>query len=188
MHRLAVIGALFAGACGATDDRPRTLSYITDTILAPTCALAECHSAFRQQVGDEFDTVEAARRSIVANGLVVYPDDVIDARHSLLITVLRDGAPSILDPGSGNVRMPYDAPMPDADVDLIQAWIADGAAGAQCTPNAQGRGCSLTAGVGGTLLYHVVECSDGNVGAVVTDCLPSQTCEFYRENGQCTDR
>ena len=75
--RLVPYGVLLASACGsATDDRPATLDYITETILAPTCATAECHSDFKRQVGDQFDTPAGARRSIVANGLVVYPDDI----------------------------------------------------------------------------------------------------------------
>src|SRR5882762_10165490 len=99
MNRLVLV-ALLAGACGsATDDRPPTLDYITETILAPSCANAECHSAFKQAVGDQFDTPAATRRSIVANGLVSYPADVADPTSSLLIRTLRVGAPSILDPG-----------------------------------------------------------------------------------------
>jgi hypothetical protein len=186
MNRLVLLGALLAGACGtATDDRPPTLDYITEAILAPSCATAECHSAFKRQVGDVFDTPASARRTIVANQLVVYPDDVADPAHSFLITTLTVGSPSILSPGSGNVRMPYDAPMPDADIELIKAWIAGGALGAQCEPNADHRGCLATT-VAGQTEYEVVECIDGNAGAVVTVCPPDQTCQFYKGNGTCT--
>jgi len=185
MTRLVLAGALLAGACGtATDDRPATLDYLTETILAPTCATAECHSAFKQQVGDVFDTPASARRTIVANQLVAYPDDVTDPARSFLVTTLTVGSPSILRPGSGNVRMPYDAPMPDADVALIEAWITAGAHGAQCEPSAEGRGCLATRVAGGTE-YQVVECNAGEVGAVVTVCPPDQVCQFYRGNGQC---
>src|SRR5947207_2934766 len=141
MTRLVLIGALLA-ACGAADDRPRTLSYITDTILVPTCAVAECHSAFKQEVGDQFDTVAAARRSIVANALVVYPYDTAAPDQSYLIKTLTVGVQSRL--GNGKVRMPYDAPMPDADVALIASWIAGGAEGAQCLANDAGQGCTVT--------------------------------------------
>jgi hypothetical protein len=188
MTRPGLIGALLASACGsATDDRPATLDYITETILAPTCATAECHSAFRRQVGDVFDTPASTRRTIVGNGLIVYPDDMVDPAHSFLITTLTVGSPSILNPGSGNVRMPYDAPMPDADIRLIEAWIASGVPGAQCEPNAEGRGCRAT-NTGGQTEYAVVECIDGNVGAVVTVCPPDQVCQFYTGNGQCVTR
>ena len=185
MNRFVLVGALLASACGsATDDRPPTLDYITETILAPTCASAECHSAFKRQVGDEFDTPAAARQSIVANRLAVYPDDMADPAHSFLITTLRVGEPSILSPGSGNVRMPYDAPMPDADIRLIEAWIASGVPGAQCEPNAQNRGCSVS-NVAGQNVYKVVECVDGNIGADVMMCPLGQVCDFYTANGQC---
>src|SRR3954463_9414818 len=125
MYRLALI-ALAASACGsATDDRPPTLDFITETILAPSCASAECHSAFKREVGDQFDTPAAARLSIVANGLALVSDQE-DPASSFLVRSLTVGNPSILDPGSGNVRMPYDEPMPDADIELIKRWIADG--------------------------------------------------------------
>src|ERR1044071_3941212 len=107
MNRLAPSAALLAGACGsATDDRPPTLDYITETILAPTCALAECHSAFKQQVGDVFDTVESTRRTIVLNHLVDETDQDSPA-SSFLIRTLTVGTPSILDPSLGNIRMPF---------------------------------------------------------------------------------
>jgi hypothetical protein len=185
MKRLVLI-ALWSGACGsATDDRPATLDYITETILAPSCATAECHSAFKQEVGDEFDTPAAARRSIVANTLVAYPDDMTAPSGSYLIQALRVGEPSILDPGSGLVRMPYDAAMPEADIRLIESWIADGVLGAQCVPNAQDRGCLVTSGPQGEPIYQVVACTAGNVGDVVETCTGTQLCTFYTGNGQC---
>jgi hypothetical protein len=185
MVRFVWAGALVAAACGSSiDDRPATLEYISETILAPTCALAECHSAFKRQVGDVFDTPASTRRTIVANQLVAYPDDVADPSRSFLIKTLTVGSPSILDPDSGNVRMPYDAPMPDADIRLIEAWIARGIPGAQCEPNDQNRGC-IAPTVAGRTEYDVVECVDGNVGAIVTVCPQGQVCSFYTGNGQC---
>jgi len=188
MKRLVALGAVLASACGnATDDRPATLEYITQTILAPSCASAECHSAFKRQVGDQFDTVDATRRTIVGNQLVAFPDDVSDPAHSFLIQTLTVGTPSILYPGEGNVRMPFDSPIPDADVQLIEAWIADGAPGAQCLPNAEQRGCLATT-VGSVTTYKVVECVGGTIGAIVTVCPGDQSCTIERGNGQCLAR
>jgi len=188
MHRFVLVGALLAGACGsATDDRPPTLDYITETILAPSCASAQCHSAFKREVGDEFDTPEAARQSIVANGLVHYPDDTRDEASissSFLIRTLTVGTASILSPGSGNVRMPYDAPMPDADIELIKSWIRAGAPGAQCVANADGRGCQVEE-VANLPVYRVVTCVDGNATGVVQVCPSDQICDFYMGNGTC---
>lgn len=191
MKRLVLIGAVLVGACGGTDDRPRTLEYITQTILAPTCAAAECHSAFKQAVGDQFDTVDAARRSIVGNSLVIYPDDMTAPRSSILVQSLTVGLNSILDPMSNTtVRMPYDAPMPDADVDLISAWIADGAPGAQCVPSAQNRGCLVghTDTTPVMPIYQVVECVDGVVGNVVQTCAQKQICSLFTGTGQCVNQ
>ena len=192
MKRLVLIGALLgsaAGACGVTDDdRPRTLEYITQTILAPTCAAAQCHSAFKREVGDQFDTVEATRQSMVVNGLVTPGDP-----NSFLIQSLTIGVRSMF--GSNMVRMPFDAPMPDADVALIRAWIVEGARGAQCLANEQGNGCSIT-GTGSNRVFHVVQCVDGNIGPVVMDCpladpnatppRPQSVCSISTGNGQCT--
>lgn len=179
--RVAFAGAALAGAaCGGTDDRPRTLAYITEAILVPTCAAAECHSAFKQAVGDQFDTVDATRRSIVDNGLVA-PGDPAD---SLLIQSLTTGVPSILDPGGADVRMPFDAPIPDADVQLISAWIEAGAAGAQCLPG--GRGCSTTTS-GANTVNAIVECSaDGDAtDAVVLDCAVNKPCLIVNGTPRC---
>jgi hypothetical protein len=185
MNRLAPFAVLFAGACGtATDDRPATLDYITETILAPTCALAECHSAFKQQVGDVFDTVESARRTIVIRPLAV-PENAADPSRASLIKTLTIGTPSRLNPGSGNVRMPFVSPMPDADIHLIETWIRAGIPGAQCLPNAQNRGCQVVT-VGAIAQYNVVECVDGNAGAVVQACSAIQICDPESGNGQCT--
>lgn len=132
MYRLAIV-AIALGACGtATDDRPRTLEYITSTILVPSCANDECHSAYRHAGlpgtnGYGFDTVKTANASIQCGGLVA-PNDV---EGSFLVTVLtRPGGPDMSSTGgSQNARMPYDKPLPDPDIALIEDWIATGAVG-----------------------------------------------------------
>jgi hypothetical protein len=178
--------ALLLGACGsATDDRPPTLEFITETILAPSCASAACHSSFKREVGDAFDTPENARLTIVANSLVVL-DEQDDPDASFLIRSLTVGVPSILDPGSGNVRMPYDTALPDADIELIRAWIREGIPGAQCVANAQDRGCSVTR-EGDRAVYRVVECVDGNIERAIETCSGDEICTVRSGNGQCVD-
>jgi hypothetical protein len=170
MHRL-VVAALVLAACGSTtDDRPQTLPYITEAILRPTCGVTQCHSQFRQELGYVFDTVASARESIVGLNLVTIPDDQAMPDQSRLLRSIEVGLPSVLSPGSGNVRMPYDAPMPNEDVELMRMWIRSGASGAQCLP-----------GIDVCEAKEVHACdSDGNL-----DVVPIQTCSGNCLNGAC---
>jgi hypothetical protein len=179
MQRLVLSGALLVGACGVTDDRPANLEYITNAILAPTCAMAQCHSAFKRAEGDQFDTVEAARLSIVGNVLVDPLGGPLDPTQTFLIQSVTVGTRNR---EGETIRMPYDAPMPDADVQLIIQWIRDGAKGAQCIANAEGNGCARSAD-GKT---RVVKCVDGTIGDTVQDCTGNQLCSFNVGNGKCS--
>jgi hypothetical protein len=175
MHRLALLVALSAAACGSLDDdRPATFPYIQAAILNPTCAKAECHSSFAQEVGYDFGSVDEARFSMVGDPSfslppLVNPGDTTP-EDSYIIQALTYGSPGPVTPGT-NVRMPYDEPMPAEDIKLIERWIETtdddtglGSIGAQCVPNAQGLGCYNG---------NVVPCSsDGNV----TNTTPTTTC------------
>ena len=184
MPRLVLVAALL-GACGSeVDDRPATLEFITETILAPSCAVAQCHSAFKRQVGDQFDTVEATRVTMVANGLVIEAN-ASDPLTSYLVQSLTVGVTSLLDPEDGLIRMPYDSPLPDADIELIKRWIAGGIHGAQCVPNAEGRGCQTFIDVDGRRATRVVECVEGDVGDTIAVCPVDQRCTYDTGNGQC---
>jgi len=110
MFRLAVAAAVACAACSQTDnDRPATLQYITEAILQPSCAQDVCHSSYTRTKGYAFDTVAAARQSLQMPG-VVQPTE---PESSLLYTVLVRQVK----------RMPYDAPLPQKDIDLILRWI-----------------------------------------------------------------
>jgi hypothetical protein len=166
MRSLAWLALVIASA-GCTrdaDDRPRTLAYITEAILAPTCGKAECHSTFAQTEGDVFDTVVGARYTIVHDPLVTIPNDELAPTGSQLYQSITIGLPS-LEGLSGKIRMPYDAPMPNEDVYLIESWIAGGADGAQCIPDT-GYVCNGN---------NLVACTaDGNYGELQMTC--SGTC------------
>lgn len=111
-----VVLALAAAACAAeTDERPAEFAYIVPAILAPSCATATCHSARTQREGLDFSSVDAARATFMNEGLVVNVDE---PPNNQIITILRD---------SGEKRMPIDSPLPEADIALIEAWIAAGA-------------------------------------------------------------
>jgi len=122
MQRLA-IAALVLAACGTSDDeRPRNLDYITEAILAPNCGAATCHSSFRQAKGFVFDTIAGARTTFQNDDQLIRFDES-DPNQTpglvLNLTIEQPKAP----------RMPYNAPIPDADVALIEDWLKFGAPG-----------------------------------------------------------
>lgn len=119
MYRLVLAAVVALAACTQTDnDRPATLEYITEAILQPSCGQHVCHSSLRMEKGYAFDTVEAARRSLAPSVGLVQPGD---SANSLLVNALIRTVK----------RMPYDAPLPDKDIDLIRRWIDSGAPGVE---------------------------------------------------------
>jgi hypothetical protein len=157
--------ALAVAACGTTtDDRPRTIAYVTEAILAPTCGQAQCHSTFRQARGDVFDTVVAARRSLIVNGLISFDSapqyDPANPKNAILIQWLTQTDPL----GRGIGRMPYDSPMPNEDVNFLELYIKEGAPGAQCDPDANAAGLACNN-------RTVYKCNaDWTFGELVADC------------------
>ena len=157
MHRLIWMPALALAACGTeTDQRPRTVEYITEAVLAPNCGNAQCHSSFRNVSGYAFDTVQRAQQSLVGLAGFVDLDDkkepVVDISTSLLLTVLTRTVK----------QMPYDQPLAEPDIDLIARWIDYGAPGAQCDPSINGG--KLCIG------NRAVECGVDFNFASITDC------------------
>jgi hypothetical protein len=114
---IAIAGVLFAGACGddPVTSRPARWSYISAAIIQPSCATASCHTKLSRTYGLELETREGGYVNLVGGRLVVpgRPD------QSKLVYLLR---------GIEVTRMPPDAPLPDADVALIERWILEGAA------------------------------------------------------------
>ncbi len=160
MHRLAYL-ALLCGACGV-DNRPLTIEYVTETVLAPNCGAAQCHSAFSANYSDVFDTVEGARATIVNNQLLSFDSASLDppaydpanpSQAHLIRTITVGAIPAI-------GRMPWDAPLPEQDIELLERWIAAKAPGAQCNP-VDDLACD------DDLLKS---CNDWNFGGVIEDC------------------
>lgn len=119
-------------ACTTTDDRPQTLAYITETILAPNCAAAECHSATKRQNHYVFDTVENANLSLGAHLddgtgtagplLDACTMPPCDARNEPLFKILTVGD------AYGN-WMPLDQPLENLDIAFMKNWYQNGADG-----------------------------------------------------------
>jgi len=152
--RFIVIPLALLAACASDDyQRPRTVEYLTDAVLVPSCAAAQCHSSFARKDGYSFSTVDEARDSIVdmVAGAIDAPDHG-DPDDALFVQVLTRTVK----------RMPYDQALPDGDQELIRDFIAIGAPGAQCNPDNGETQC-----LG---LDKLITCGDDYNFTVVEDC------------------
>jgi hypothetical protein len=119
--------------CDAPGDREPSWSYIHGAILLPNCATSNCHS-----------NLGASPLGTSAAGLQ------LDGRESsyFVLTGRACEGTSTIEPPAGNVvvpgeperskllhllrgdevdRMPPDVPLPDAEIELIERWILEGA-------------------------------------------------------------
>jgi hypothetical protein len=110
---LTSLAALTAPGCGSeTDERPATKAFIIAAILTPSCGNGGCHSSASATEGYSFGTLDEANEALQ---VLVDPGN---PNRSRLLSVLRS---------TGDDRMPLDAPLPDDDIALIEAWIQGGA-------------------------------------------------------------
>jgi hypothetical protein len=107
--------ATLIGCGGTTDDRPARWSFISATIVEPSCATVNCHSAVAQRAGVDLHDRNTGWNSLVSRGFV-QPND---QTHSSAILYLMNA--------QGSIRMPPDVPLPEADIALIDKWIQNGA-------------------------------------------------------------
>ena len=187
---LLLAAAALVPACDTvgTDNRPLELDYLTVAIFQPSCGATQCHSTFAQADGAVFDTPEAVRRTLVDYGWLNFNYDHYDPEEpndSAFIRLI-----SLTDPFGNNQtpRMPYDAPLPDKDFQLLRTWLWDpdvspdgegaSARGAQCNPDAFGGiACRKT---------EVVECTaDWNFGEVLATCAKGCIKELCPYDGPC---
>ena len=109
-----LVGAqlLVVAGCGqSADDRSTSWSYISTAIVQPNCATANCHATITQRSGVDLSRIKEGYE-VLLSGHYVNTDD---PGGSPLVLLLR---------GVGNRRMPHDFPLPNADIELIERWIA----------------------------------------------------------------
>ena len=112
---LAGLAALLAVGCGGTtDDRPPKWSFISATIMEPSCATVNCHSAITQRASIDLHAKDVGYYTLL-NGFYVIPTDVTGSSLVYLLNA------------AGSLRMPPDNPLPAADILLIERWIEAGA-------------------------------------------------------------
>ena len=122
--------------CGTTiDDRPRTTAYVTETVLAGSCAQAQCHSSFRNAKGYALDTIASVKNTLRYE-IESNPDgsslisDQPSAVDQPLDIILRRRNGDQYEGIRGLNAMPLDSPLPEADIVLLTEWAAKGAPGA----------------------------------------------------------
>jgi hypothetical protein len=113
MRSLLAVG-LACGCAGSPDERPSNWSYIQAAVIAPNCATSSCHSARTAVAGVALDDPNTAYTTLIDRHYVIPGDDT-----STLLLLLE---------GDERRRMPPDAPLPQADIDLVRTWIVEGAA------------------------------------------------------------
>ena len=123
---LPVVAALGVVGCGGDDTRPATFSYIHATILRPSCTTSACHSELSATAGLQLDTRAGAYLGLT--GRVCGSDAPGQPPRNLV----NPGQPEssrlmYLLLGTEARRMPPDVPLPEADIDLVEQWILEGA-------------------------------------------------------------
>ena len=127
--------ALSAVAAGCGEERPPVWAYISPAIIQPNCATSSCHSRLTAVAGLDLSEIDGGYRSLMTQRL---PNDGIRERErynegrgsprqlvtpgnpagSRLINMLR---------GRGAPLMPPDRPLAEANIELIEQWILEGA-------------------------------------------------------------
>lgn len=113
MSRFVLFASLCCACAGEPGERPATWSYIHAAVIAPSCATSSCHGDRVETAGIALDDPDTAYDALLGR-LYVTPGDP----GSALIQLLE---------GVEVGRMPPDAPLPQADIDLVRTWIELGA-------------------------------------------------------------
>lgn len=119
-RRLALFAAAAAAliGCGSmTDERPLKWSFISAAITEPSCATVNCHSEVAHYNGVDLHERAAGYASLTVKGFTRL-NDPMDPTSAPVLLLMR---------AEGSIRMPPDVPLPEADIVLIQNWIAAGA-------------------------------------------------------------
>jgi hypothetical protein len=136
-----------AGGCGQ-DNRPAEWAYLSPAIFQPNCATTSCHGPAAAVSGLDFSTPDNGYASLTKLWIwVVYPPDggtspapgapcAIES-GTKVCEVMERPLVTPYDPAGSRVvnmlrarnapRMPPDRPLPEADIELVERWILNGA-------------------------------------------------------------
>jgi hypothetical protein len=148
--------AVASAGCGGADPRPAVWDIISPEIFQPNCATTSCHSPAAAVLGLDFSTPDSGYMSLT--GLWVWiaiPPDVgappgvpcATVAGTLVCEQMGRALVTPFDPAGSRVvnmlrardapRMPPDRPLTEADIELVERWVLDGACrtGTSCAGN-----------------------------------------------------
>ena len=152
--RIAVLGAVGSTGCGS-EVRPADWEYISTVILQPNCATVSCHSRAAAVAGLDLSEPDRAYASLT--GLKVWVVDpngtegcmrwqnstvVCQRNFRPLVTPFNPEQSRLVNMlrARGATRMPPDRPLNEADIQLIEQWIRNGAFSRQPSQSNSGDG------------------------------------------------
>ena len=109
------------------ENRPAKWSYIAPAIIEPNCATVSCHSSVAQRAGVILEPAQKAYDILTGRHFVVTCPQSPDAGTTCMDMAVATSEILYLLRAQGSQRMPPDQALPEADIHLIQTWIADGA-------------------------------------------------------------
>ncbi len=158
----AAVAVAGAAGCNRYDDRPAEWGYISPAIFQPNCATTSCHSPAAAVSGLDFSTPENGYASLTRLWVwVVVPPDggspiapgtpcaiqsgtkVCEEKTRPLVTPYDPAGSRVVNMlrARNAPRMPPDRPLPEADIELVERWILNGAFE---LPNGQPAGADAT--------------------------------------------
>ncbi len=143
--------------CSGSDNRPAQWGFISPEIFQPNCATASCHSPAAAATGLDFSTPDRGYTSLTGLWVwLVVPDGGIQPAGvpcqtqgtALLCEQMLRPLVTPYDPSGSRLintlraqnapRMPPDRPLSEADIELVERWILNGACrqGTSCAGDA----------------------------------------------------
>ena len=115
----ALVTLAVGSSCDDPSSRNADWEFIHAAIIVPSCATSSCHSSLAKTAGIVLDDVDESY-DLLVKGSGSEPAYVVPGNvdTSALLYLLE---------ANYRTLMPPDGPLPDADVDLIRAWIEQGA-------------------------------------------------------------
>lgn len=144
---LRVCGIALAAAatigCAVIDDRPAAWEYLSPAIFQPNCATSSCHSRAAAVAGLDFSDPERGYTSLTALWVWIEdPRGTVDQGcrplngsvfcqrpHRPMVTPFNPAQSRLVNMLRARAapRMPTDRPLPEADIQLVERWILNGA-------------------------------------------------------------